>query len=352
MTSCLNREMENLHTPRLCIDGRAAQDLGPRGLIAQEVIDQLVAGMGEGNASSEWIEKKRTVLLTHPKQVFTGQLKRYDTKIKVGRTPIYWVWEKNFAKTANISTFHRFRPIDKLNPSLPIPTITTILPALGNLPFFISRRANQQYIVPSTADAKLLEKKYQIAQDQITIFRPSIRRYVHFVEPLKRAAEGFILFLVMDKKELKNLKRLTQVLMTAYPNIPHKIIKLKDSTNVTPLQWMKLLQNTKLCVYLGSQPFDWATLALESTYWNIPTLFSDANHALSELLPASPLKLSNFLVEQPKFSKMKELAAEAKSTLNEQGIFSSLAMAEQYSGLYKDQGIPKGLTAETGSCCN
>ena len=144
------RPMESLHTPRLCIDGRPAYQFGPRGLMAQEVIDQLVSGHGEGKASSEWIEKKRTVLLAHPSQAFNGQLKRFDTKKKISCSLLYWFWEKQFAKHANIIRFHRFRSVDNVNPALKIPTITTLLPSKGRLPFFVSRRTNQDYVVPST----------------------------------------------------------------------------------------------------------------------------------------------------------------------------------------------------------
>ena len=52
-------------------------------------------------------------------------------------------------------------------------------------------------------------------------------------------------------------------------------------TDLSPLAWLKLLQHTKVCVYLASKPFDWPTLALESIFWGIPTLFSDEHIALS-----------------------------------------------------------------------
>ncbi len=344
--------MENLHTPRLCIDGRTAHQFGPRSLLAQEVIDQLVSGYGEGKASSEWIEKKRTVLLAHPAQVFSGQLKRYDTKRKVSGSILYWLWEKAFAKNSNISRFHRFRSVDNLNPSLKIPTITTLLPSRGGLPFFISRRQNQEYVVPSVQDSKLLEKHYQIAQEQIHIFRPGTRRYVQFVEPLKHSGQGNILFLIADKKGGKDIKKLRKVFSQVYANIPQKIIRLKDSTNVSPALWMKILQNTKICVYLSSQPFDWGTLPLESLYWNVPTIFSDGNAALNELLQQSPLRLSQFLVDQPDFTELKTLARNAKEELETKGTFLPLNMAEQYCTLYREMGPPSGPDAPETECCN
>ncbi len=344
--------MEQIQTPRLCIDGRSAHQLGPRGLIAQEVIDQLVAGHGEGNASSEWIEKKRTVLLAHPAQVFSGQLKRSDTKRKVTRSLLYWLWEKSFAKKANISRFHRFRPIDKLNPSLKIPTITTLLPGKGGLPFFISRRTNQEYIVPSVNDGKILEKHYHIPEDQIHVFRPRTRRYVHFVDPLKHTGEGNILFLIGDKKGARNLKKLKKVFSEVYANIPQKVIRLKDSTNVSATPWVKILQNTKVCVYLSSESFDWATLPLEAIYWNIPTLFIDSHSALNELLPQSTLRLSQFLINQPSYTELKTLTLKAKDELETQGVFLPLSMAEQYAALYRDMGLVEGPDLPDSGCCN
>jgi len=344
--------METLQTPRLCIDGRSAHQFGHRGMIAQEVIDQLVSGSGEGKASSEWIEKKRTVLLAHPSQVFSGQLKRFDTQRKVSGSLFYWLWEKAFAKNASISRFHRFRSIDNLNPSLKVETITTLLPSKRGLPFFISRKSNQEYVVPSVQDGKVLTNHYQIANEQIHVFRPGTRRYIHFVEPLKQAEFGNILFLVGDKKSGNELKKIRKIFSAIFENTPHKVIRLKDKSNVSPALWMKILQNTQVCVYLSEQPFDWSVLPLEALYWNVPTIFSDKNAALSELLPQSPLRLSQFLVEQPSLKDLRNFSKKAKETLEVKGVFSPLNMAEQYSALYRMMGTPEGLAEAEMGCCN
>ena len=77
-----------MHTPRLCIDGRAAKEFAAAGIVAQEVIDQLVSSQGEqGELACDWVEKKRTVLLSHPDQIFSGQLRRFDTKMTIGLSP-------------------------------------------------------------------------------------------------------------------------------------------------------------------------------------------------------------------------------------------------------------------------
>lgn len=344
--------METVQTPRLCIDGRSAHQFGHRGLMAQEVIDQLVAGHGEGDASSEWIEKKRTVLLAHPSQAFSGQLKRFDTKTKISSSPLYWFWEKYFAKNANISRFHRFRSIDNLSPSLSIPTLTTLVPAKKGLPFFISRRPNQDFVVPSSQDAKLLQTHYQIASDKIHTLRPGTRRYVQFVETLKHSGHGYILFVVTDAKSVRKVKALKKVIAKIYPNLPQKVMRLTDSTKVAPAVWMKLLQNTKVCIYLSSQPFDWGTLALESIFWNVPTLFSDEHSALTELLSQSPLRLSQFLINQPDFEELSTLTQNAKSELEAKGTFLPLNMAEQYASLYRELGTPTGPDTPESGCCN
>ncbi len=344
--------MKTIQTPRLCIDGRVARQFGPRGLVAQEVIDQLVSGYGEGKASSEWIEKKRTVLLTHPSQVFSGQLKRFDTQKKVASSILYWLWEKGFTKNANITRFHRFRSIDNLNPSLSIETITTLLPSRSGLPFFISRKSNQEYVVPSLQDGKILERQYHVSNDQIHVFRPGTRRYVQFVEPLKKTDFGNILFLVTDKRSGKDLKKLRKVFSKVFVNVPHKVIRLKDSTNVSPALWMKILQNTQVCIYLGAQPFDWATLPLEALYWNIPTLFSDQNSTLNELLPQSPLRLSQFLVEQPELKELQNFSKKAKESLEAKGVFLPFNLAEQYTHLYRQMGNPSGPAEPETGCCN
>ncbi len=322
------------HTPRLCIDGRAAKDFMSKGLVAQEVIDQLVSAQGENEASSDWIEKHRTVLLSHPSQVFSGQLKRFDTRKKIGSTPIDWIWNKQFVKKANISLLHRFVPVDRAKGTLPLPVINTLLPANDKLPFFLSKKGNQSYIVPSTQDAVLLEKKYQIAPEQITVVQPAVRRYVHFMDRMKPAFEGWILILVGDSVDAEKVPKLKEVLTKRFPNIQQKVMVLGNSTNVSATHWMKLLQNTRLCVYLMSQPFDWATLALETFYWDIPTIFSDKNHAMSDLLPHSPLALSHFLVNQPGFEELKTLAQKSRDALFDRGVFDAFSLARQYREIY------------------
>lgn len=328
--------METLQTPRLCIDGRVASELRATGLVAQETIDQLVSGRGEGEASSEWIEKHRTVLLAHPKQIFSGQLRRFDTNRRTGTNVITWVWEKNFVKSSALSLFHRFRPIDRAKPTLPCPTLTTLLPARHGLPFFLSRRPNQKYIVPSHKDATLLRTHYGMEKDQVLVHKPAVRRFVHFVQKEASIAKGTALFLVADRKGKEKFKKLKRVVSARYPNLNMNVVFLKDRTDVTPMAWMKLLESTKICFYLTSQNFDWATLALEAFYWNVPVLFPDEHPALNELLPHSPLRLSQFLVDMPELVELKLKAQSAYLQLDAEGVFDPFLFAKQYKTAYEN----------------
>jgi hypothetical protein len=318
-----------MHTPRLCIDTRARTSLG--GLVAEEVVNSLVSANGEEGASSEWLEKSRTVLLSHPHQIFSGQLKKHQTKMGIGRSPWHLLWERHFEKTAAISAIHRFRPVDRLT-STQCPTITTVLSPKKGLPLFVSRRRNHHYIVPSEADAKILEKNYRVAKDQVTLLNPGPRRYVYFTDPVPYPEEGGIL-LVGDGK--KNMEKLQHVLSLRYRHFSLKIISPEKKNAFSPALWTKHLSTAKICLYLISDPFDWATLALESIYFKVPTIFSDENSALGELLPHSSLKLSRFLIDQPELSQLREMTQGACSDLDEKGIFDPLATARQYRDVYE-----------------
>ncbi|MFM8269770.1 MAG: hypothetical protein ACKN9V_06225, partial [Pseudomonadota bacterium] len=291
----LNKDMP--HTPRLCIDSRTAWELPQTGILTQELIDQLVAANGEEGAS-EWIQKHRTVLLSHPGQVFSGQLRRYETKRKVGTSPLYWLWEKEFVKTAGISFFHRFRAIDQMNVACAVMTLTTVLPPRKKLPFFITRRPNQYFCVPSEKDLELLKEKYQIAKDRIFVARPAIRRFLHFQE-LQKPEKPLALFLVGEKENTAQLTRLLKVVKSRFPHLENKVVTLKNKEKLGPKEWLLLCSNAQICFYLTAKPFDWGTLALETLFYKIPTIFNEENGSLRELLPQSALTLTRFLVEQP-----------------------------------------------------
>lgn len=301
--------------------------------MAQEVIDQLVAANGEEEAS-EWIQKHRTVLLSHPGQVFSGQLRRYETKRKVGTSPLYWLWEKEFVKTAGISFFHRFRAIDQMNVACPVMTLTTILPPRKKLPFFITRRPNQYFSVPSEKDLEFLHQKYQIAKDRIFVARPAIRRFLHFQE-LQKPEKPIALFLVGEKEKSIQLERLLKIVKSRFPHLETKVVVMKNKNELGPKAWIQLLSNAKLCFYLTTKPFDWGTLALETLFCKIPTIFIEANGSLRESLPQSALTLNRFLIEQPEEDFLQRETEKAWVEFKQSGAFEPLSLASQYREIYE-----------------
>lgn len=328
------------HTPRLCIDSRTAVELPDSGILNQELIDQLVAANGEQEAS-EWIQKQRTVLLTHPGQVFSGQLRRYETKRTIGTSPLYWLWEKEFVKTAGISFFHRFRAVDQINVACAITTLTTVLPPQKKLPFFLTRRPNQYFCVPSHFDLDLLHKQFQISKERIFVAKPTIRRFLHFQEPTVRE-KPLSVFLVNDKTSRAQINKLVGVVKMRFPNLESKIITVKNKEPMGPKAWVELLSNAQFCFYLCSKPFDWGTLALESLFYKIPTFFVEENHGLSELLPQSSLNLNRFLIDNPSEEDLRTETEKAWTELKKMGLFEPLSLANQYKQIY--QQILPGLT--------
>lgn len=320
------------HTPRLCIDSRTALELPQTGTIAQELIDQLVAANGEEEAS-EWIQKQRTVLLSHPGQVFTGQLRRYETKRKVGSSPLYWWWEKEFVKMAGISFFHRFRAMDQMNAACSVSTLTTVLPPKKKLPFFLSRKSNQYFCVPSQADKTLLEQRYLIAQERIFVARPATRRLVHYHELNEGKKETAIV--VFDRKEELKLKKLLRVLKQRFPKWKIKMIPIRNKESLNPAVWLEALSQAPICFYLCSQPFDWGTLALESIFYKVPTVFVEENKSLSEILPQSGLTLTRFLLESPDLLDILAATEKARNDLKEMRLLDPLAIAGQYRDIYR-----------------
>ena len=323
-----------MHTPRLCIDGRAARDFAARGLVVQELIDQLVAAQGEPDAGSPWVERHRTVLLSHPKQVFSGQLKRYDTVLRTRGSPIHAMWERRFVNHAGISAFHRFRPLDRMRPRHSCDVITTVLPPSRRLPLFLPKSYAQLYVVPSHKDARFLETSYRISAGQIFPILPCARRYVHFSQKPEPNREGALTFVVGEPYTKSLSAKLLSILESRFPKTPRKIVFLRKLSAATAENWLRLGSESKVCFYLTSRPFDWPVLALEALFWGMPVIFSDKNNALSELLPASPLSLSQYLVECPSETELRKAVDKERVRLFEKGVFDPLSHAKQYREVY------------------
>lgn len=323
-------------TPRLCIDSRTAQEMPQTGFLAQELIDQLVAANGEKEAS-EWIQKNRTVLLSHPGQVFSGQLRKYETSRKVGTSPFYWLWEKEFVKTAALSSFHRFRAIDQINAACAITTLTTVLPPKKKLPFFITRRPNQFFCVPSLKDKNILTSQYEISDDRIFIAKPTVRRFMHFQSTGKSETvkKSLALFITDGKTDRNRLAKLTRVVKTRFPQWETKTLSLKNKELFGPQSWLDLMEKTQACFYLCEKPFDWGTLALESLFLKIPTIFSEENSCLTEILSPLGMTLTQFLIEQPEQEALEKNTLAVNLHLKDCGVFEPFAMAHQYRDIYQ-----------------
>ena len=145
-----------------------------------------------------------------------------------------------------------------------------------------------------------------------------------------------MLFLMGAGNEKIDYQQIVKIVSSRFPNAPRKILKLNKKANFVPNQWAKELESAAVVFYLTKSPFDWPTLALETMYWNIPTIFMEQHHSLSELLPNSPLGLSKFLIEQPDLAKIQQSTKETRLVLDEHGAFAPLALAHQYREIYNE----------------
>lgn len=319
-----------MQTPKICIDGRAAVEFSPQGWIAQEVIDQLVSAQGEPEAS-ELLEKKRAVLLSHPGQVFAGQIKRFDTKKRIGSSFLYWAWEKNFVETSGIGAFHRFRPVDRLEPHHAVPTITTVLPALRRFAFVRPPKGRNHFVVPSRSDSTKLQTHYRIAEEHISVVTPTIRRFVHYVDSFRPIRDGWIL-IVTDRAQPE--KKLLKILEDRFPRLGKKVLNNKEAAGLNPAQWLKLLQNTSIFFYLNQKPFDWPFLFLEALQLRVPAIYTRKHPTLSELVPSSALELSQYLTELWDAEQLLKETDRLVDALDEKGVFQPLGMARGYQKVY------------------
>lgn len=323
-----------MQTPRLCIDGRGANEFASQGELVQELIDELVSARGEPNLENPWIDKQRTVLLSHPQQIFTGQLRRFDTRRRIGSSFFYWAWERNFIESAKISAFHRFRPIDRMRPNLDCFTITTLLPPQSRLPRSLGENQNQFFVVPSEKDRAFLTDRYALNENQIFVVTPSIRRWMQYENSLNLKGEGWVLLLTEPRTPV-DITKLRGVLADRFPQIPIKVISLHERSSFHPGEWKKILQNTRVCFYLTRLLFDWPLLPLELFYAGTPVVWMGDHPTLSELLPKSCLTLSEFLIERPMFETLVEQTKMAQWKLAEKGIFEPFSLAKQYQAIYK-----------------
>lgn len=326
-----------MHTPRLCIDGRTNRKHFSS-VIAEEIINQLVASRGDPEAGNEWVEKGRTVLLTHPDQVYEGQWRRYNTKIPA--SPIYWAWERSFVRGASLSVFHRFRSSDRLGLGLPCTGITTVL-SPGSIPKLFQWSSHRQlFVVPSDQDRHRLSKSHRLSLDQIHVVRPSIRRFCLFAPKAENVPRNEALVIHDGTSRYRNV--LSSLLAERMPSLSFRSLRCSRRANFEPEIWLESLSKAAIVFYLVEAPFDWATPALEALYWGIPTVFQDENGALSEILGHTPLELSRFLVDRTPMEDLISATEKVRGNLLEGGAFHPLGYARQfkkiYDSLHSDEG--------------
>lgn len=319
-----------MHTPRLCIDARLGSELSVQGLLVHDTLDQLMAAQGEESGSS-WLENRRTVILSHPEQVFPGQLKRYNLKWKTSNWLGQFLAERPFVEKAQIDAFHRFRTLDSVTPLKNIWTLTTLVsggkPTHRRLP----NGAGDHYIVPSKKDAEELNNR-GVDPVRVFSFRSAARRYLYFVPPGFETTQGILLFLWDPSVSSSTVEKLRSVMSSRYPRAQHRLIKLSSRTPFQPEEWVRMLKQTKIVFYLHQGAFDWPFLALESMALGLPTVFSDSHAALNECIPDSPFRLSRFLIDP---LEEKELQKESKKNqIHIQAAMNPLLAAEQYQKLY------------------
>ena len=317
---------------RFCLDSRAGE-LGFRGLLVPELVDQLVCARSEKEIEIPWMERSRTVLVSHPTQRFAGQLQRFETSRRQGSSFLYGLWEKSLVRRAGLFAFHRFCPVDRLGPAHRCPTITTLLPARSGLPLRLHARANDHYVVPSEGDKRLLIERFGFPRETIQVTMPSARRYFHVNPRTPKTAEPSVVFLC-GRSGSSEIRRLRALITGRYPEMAHVSIPVSDDGPFGPVEWAKQLASARLVVYLTHKPFDWGTLALESLQYEVPVVFPDRHSALAELLPDSMLKLSRFLVDMPSAAALKALGMAEKERLFTAGALDPLALAKQYARVF------------------
>jgi hypothetical protein len=312
-----------LDTAALCVDGRASWDFGGRGLVAQDVIE----GLGH-----HLFEQDGPLVLAHPQQDLAAPFRRANTKKPTGKRFFYNGWEREFVAARQISWFHRFLPLDRINATGKCAQITTLLAPMKKNPFFLSRKNGHHFVVPSQADALWLEKHYGVPTSQLTVIKPSPRRAVLKPASFHVAGERGIIVVRDGRKD--GFERHVSVMRRCFPHTRIVTVDLRDREATSADRWLRTLQNAMACFYLVDRPFDWATLALEALYWDVPTFYADKNRTLGEVLPLRSIQLHSFLADPPTPGQLITLGAEAREKLESTGVLDPDQQAVAYKELY------------------
>ncbi len=324
--------MENFSIERtsLCVDSRATVDLGGRALVAQE----LVEGLG-----NHLFPQEGPLVLAHPQQELDAPFRKALTKKTIGNSWFKLGWERKFLQNNQIEWFHRFLPLDKVNSSSTCSLVTTLLPPLYKEPFFLSRRNKHHFVVPSHADVLWLQKAYGVPSDQITQIAPAPRHTVIAPGFMPTGERGVVV--IRDGRK-DGFEKHAAVIRRCFPQTRVLTLDLRDAEATQPQRWRRTLENALACFYLVERPLDWVTLAIEAIYWNIPTVYADANQSLRELIPDTRLQLHSYLADPPALNALETATRQARALLETNGVLAPDAQALAYRDLYLRLGALKG----------
>ncbi len=199
-------------------------------------------------------------------------------------------------------------------------------------PFFLSRRNGHHFVVPSQKDADWLEKNYGVPSSQVTVIRPAPRRAVLKPTSFHAAGERGIILIRDGRKD--GFERHVSVVRRCFPNTRLVTVDLRDREATAPDRWLRTLQNAMACFYLVDRSFDWATLALEAIYWDVPTFYADGNRTMGEILPLRSMQLHSFLAEPPTPAQLVAMAATARESVESAGLLDPDQQAVAYRELY------------------
>jgi hypothetical protein len=319
--------METIEPISLCVDSRATEDLAGHGLAAAEVVEGL------GN---HLFAEAGPLVLAHASQEILCPFARENTRTPVSGSWFSPRWEKRFVSTKLISWMHRFLPLDQVNRSSGCNQITTLLPALGKNPFYVSRRNNHCFVVPSAADAAWLAKTYSIDRGQIRSILQGPRRSVILRSGFVSSGEQGIV-VVRDSAD-DGFDAHVSLLRRNFPSYRFATVSLRDKSAVASARWLKTLQNSAACFYLVDKPLDGGVLALEALYCRVPVVFADGHRALSEQILSPKARLNHFLADPASLTELKTGAETERESLAARGHWDPDRQALEYRELYWDLG--------------
>jgi hypothetical protein len=282
--------------------------------------------------------------LTHGSREWDAEVRYANAEKKLGRWAWRPQWESQFAEQSRLEIWQQFAPVDKIRAASNTFNVITVLPATEKVPMRGQVPPQTQMVAPSQLDRSELISLFRLPPDQVHAAVPVVRPFV-LQSPVRDPyasesySDGWLLFLVGKRRDVPRVDKWIQIISGRFPRMARKLVVLEtDTESLKEENWIKLLQQSKMCFYFSQSKFDWAVPAFESMYCRVPTVFLDNCHAISELLPKFPLSLPRFLVDAPEGEALQECADEAFSVLKDAGVFESTRLAELLTGIYQSRG--------------